>query len=161
MASANPGSVDGTANEPKLLLPFLAPLYALLVPLAWPIVRLGTGLIFAVHGWRKIVVGPGPFVDNFAKMGFASPSFLFYFLIFVEFVGGVCVALGFFTRFFAAAATIELAYITVFIYMPKAFAWNAPGGGYEYTLFWGLMFLAIWLRGGGPYSVDRLLKRQL
>jgi putative oxidoreductase len=54
-----------------------------------------------------------------------------------------------------------LAYITVFVYMPKAFAWNAPGGGYEYTLFWGLMFLAIWLRGGGPYSVDRLMKRQL
>jgi len=28
-------------------------------------------------------------------------------------------------------------------------------------LAWGLVLLAVALRGGGPYSIDRLLKREL
>ncbi|HEY7609468.1 MAG TPA: DoxX family protein [Alphaproteobacteria bacterium] len=122
-------------------------------------VRLGAGLILAVHGWRKILLRPATYVDAFAKMGFESPMRLFYFLILVEFVGGLAVAVGFFTRFFAAAAAIEMAYIMFALYLPNGFSWTARG--YEFVLLWGLVFVAIWLRGGGPYSVDRLLKRQL
>jgi putative oxidoreductase len=33
--------------------------------------------------------------------------------------------------------------------------------GYEYPLMWGLIMLAIALRGGGPYSIDRRLGREL
>jgi putative oxidoreductase len=42
--------------------------------------------------------------------------------------------------------------------LPK-FGWTAPG--YEYPLFWGLVMLAIALRGGGPYSADRMLGKEL
>jgi uncharacterized membrane protein YphA (DoxX/SURF4 family) len=31
----------------------------------------------------------------------------------------------------------------------------------EYPLFWGLILFAIALRGGGPYSLDRKLGREL
>jgi uncharacterized membrane protein YphA (DoxX/SURF4 family) len=34
-------------------------------------------------------------------------------------------------------------------------------GGYEYVLFLGIVMFAIALRGGGPYSVDRLIGREL
>ena len=34
-------------------------------------------------------------------------------------------------------------------------------GGFEYVLLWGLILLAIALRGGGPYSLDRRLGREL
>lgn len=160
MASA-PRAIDRTSDEPRLFLPFLAPLYGALAPLSWPIIRLGAGLTLAVHGWAKVVGSSERFIKVFGDMGFSSPAVLFWLLLIVEFVGGLCVAVGLFTRFFAAAATIEMAYITIYIYGPKAFAWNAPGGGWEYPLLWGLVFLAIWLRGGGPYSVDRLVKREL
>lgn len=43
-------------------------------------------------------------------------------------------------------------------YFP-AFGWTRPG--YEYPLMWGLVMLAIALRGGGPYSLDRAIGREL
>ena len=43
-------------------------------------------------------------------------------------------------------------------YLPK-FGWTDRG--YEYPLFWGLVMFAIALRGGGPYSVDRVIGREL
>jgi putative oxidoreductase len=78
-------------------------------------------------------------------------------LILIETLGGLCIALGLFTRFWAAAATIEMAVI-VYHHLPK-FGWAERG--YEYPLFWGLIMFAIALRGGGAYSLDRRLGREL
>ena len=41
-------------GEPRLLLPFLKPFYDRVVPLSWPLVRCGVGLILAYHGSGKI-----------------------------------------------------------------------------------------------------------
>jgi putative oxidoreductase len=76
----------------------------------------------------------------------------------VEFVGGIALILGLFTRFWAAAAAIELAIITV-IYWKTGFSWL--NRGYEYTLLWGWVCFAIALRGGGPYSLDRKIGTEL
>jgi putative oxidoreductase len=73
-----------------------------------------------------------------------------------EFVGGICIALGLFTRFFAAAAAIDLAIITFTVFWPRS-----GYTGSEYVFYWGLTLFAIALRGGGPYSLDRLLGREL
>jgi hypothetical protein len=35
------------------------------------------------------------------------------------------------------------------------------GGGYEYVLLIGAVCLVIAIRGGGPYSVDRLIGKEL
>ena len=69
-----------------------------------------------------------------------------------ETVGAVCVALGLFTRFFAASIAIELAMISV-QFFPNGYAWARHG--WEFVFLWGLVFFAIALRGGGPYSLDR------
>ena len=63
-----------------------------------------------------------------------------------------------FTRFWAAAAAIEMLIITC-IYWNTGFAWLQRG--YEYTLLWGLVCFAVALRGGGPYSLDRKIGMQL
>jgi len=91
------------------------------------------------------------------KRGIAPAEPLAVVLIILETVGGLCVALGLFTRFFAAAITIEMAVI-VYHHLPK-FGWGA--GGYEYPLMWGLLMFAIALRGGGPWSLDRKIGWQL
>jgi putative oxidoreductase len=44
------------------------------------------------------------------------------------------------------------------LYWPNGFSWLKRG--YEYTLMWGVLCFAIALRGGGPYSLDRLLRRE-
>jgi putative oxidoreductase len=59
---------------------------------------------------------------------------------------------------FAAAAAIELLIITA-IYWHNGFSWLRQG--YEYTLLWGWICFAIALRGGGPYSVDRAIGKEL
>ena len=81
------------------------------------------------------------------------------FLIFIEFAGGICIAAGLFTRFFAAAIAIEMGYLTFYYYWGNGFSWL--NRGYEYVLLWGLVMLAIALRGGGPYSLDRRIGREL
>ena len=56
------------------------------------------------------------------------------------------------------AAFGEESVITL-VYWKTGFAWTKRG--YEYTLMWGLICFAIALRGGGPYSLDRKLGREL
>ena len=140
-------------DKPGLLFPALRPLYAFLEPLSWPLVRMACGLILAVHGWGKISRGAEAMAPAFVKMGYEHPVALIYLLIFVEFFGGIAIAAGLFTRFFAAAVTIEMAVITFVHYFANGFSWL--NRGYEFTLLWGLVALAILLRGGGPYSLDR------
>jgi len=71
------------------------------------------------------------------------------------------IMLGLFTRFFAAAIAIEFALITFVAHWPNGFGWTNPRGGWEYPFLWGLIFVAIALRGGGPYSLDRKIGREL
>jgi len=146
-------------QQPRLIFPALRPLYVSLEPLSWPIVRLACGLILAVHGWGKISRGAEAMAPAFLKMGYEHPVALIYLLIFVEFFGGLAIAAGLFTRFFAAAVTIEMAVITFVHYLPNGFSWL--NRGYEFTLMWGLLALAILIRGGGPYSLDRRIGVEL
>jgi putative oxidoreductase len=45
------------------------------------------------------------------------------------------------------------------VHMPKGFA--AGQGGYEYVLLLGIVMFAIAMRGGGRYSLDRFIGREL
>jgi putative oxidoreductase len=145
--------------EPKLLLPFLKPFYGAVVPLSWLIVRVAVGWNLLVHGWGKLSAGPTEaFVKGYADIGFDSPLLWFWLSTTTETLCGIGIILGLFTRFFAAAAAIELLIITL-LYWKTGFAWTRRG--YEYPLMWGLISFAIALRGGGPYSLDRKIGREL
>lgn len=145
-------------RKPRLLLPALQPFYDRIIPLSWPLVRCATGLILAVHGWGKVSRGAEAFVPTFTKLGFEPALTVYWVLLVIEFFGGICIALGLFTRFWAAAVTIEMVVI-VNLYVPNGFAWL--NRGYEFVLLWGLVSLAIWIRGGGEYSLDRKLGVEL
>ena len=146
------------ATKPKLLFPGLRSFYDWAEPVSYLIIRLTAGLMLIPHGWPKLMAGIGPVAANaLTKRGIAPAEPLAVILIAIETLGGLCIALGLFTRFWAAAATIEMCVI-VYHHLPK-FGWTERG--YEYPLMWGLVMLAIALRGGGPYSLDRLLKKEL
>ncbi len=146
-------------REPKPLLPFLEPFYAAVIPLTWPLIRIAVGWNLIVHGWGKVLRGPAAQAINLTHDGFHQGVPLAVLLTIVEFVGGICIALGLLTRFFAAAVAIEMGVITFGLYWGNGFSWLHRG--YEYTLLWGLVTLAIALRGGGPYSLDRKIDREL
>src|SRR5258706_11778404 len=136
----------------RLLFPALRPLYVLLEPLSWPLIRCATGLILAVHGWGKIARGVEASAPAFVKLGYEHPFALVYLLILVEFFGGIAIAAGLFTRFFAAAVTIEMAVITFLHYLPNRF--SCLNRCQRVTLLWGMGALAILYRRCGSYSLD-------
>ena len=146
-------------REPQPVLPFLQPFYDAVIPLAWPLVRVAVGWDLIVHGWGKILRGPVQQAALLSRDGANFGVEFAIFLTFIELVGGICIALGLFTRFFAAAIAIEMAYLTFYHYWGNGFSWL--NRGYEYVLLWGLVTLAIALRGGGPWSLDRKIGREL
>jgi putative oxidoreductase len=146
-----------TAQQ-KLLFPQLQSFYQWVEPLTWPLIRITAGLMLIPHGWPKLMMGITATANMaLVKRGIAPAEPLAIALIAIETLGGLCIALGLFTRFWAAAATIEMSVI-VYHHLPK-FAWGQ--GGYEYPLMWGLVMFAIALRGGGPYSLDRRIGKEL
>jgi putative oxidoreductase len=102
--------------------------------------------------------GPAAYVKGFAEQGYDPAIAWVWGALAIEFVGGIALILGLFTRFWAAAAAIEMALIS-WGYWGNGFAWLQRG--YEYTLLWGLLCFAIALRGGGPYSIDRAIGKEL
>ena len=148
-----------TPEGQRLFIPALAPFYARVADLSWPITRLTMGGMLLAHGIPKWQAGAAAFATgSLARRGIEPSLPLAYAVIGIETIGAICIGLGLFTRFFAAAAAIHLLVVT-FIHMPQGFAWT--NRGYEYPLMWGLILFAIALRGGGPYSLDRKIGREL
>jgi putative oxidoreductase len=146
-------------REPRPLLPFLEPFYRAVLPLTWPLVRIAIGWNLAVHGWGKVLRGPAQQAAMLAHDGYDFGPKLAVLLIFIELVGGVCIILGLFTRFFAAAVALEMGLLTFDHYWVHGFSWLRQG--YEYVLMWGIVSFAVALRGGGPYSLDRKIGVEL
>ena len=142
------------ASEPKLLFPGLADFYATAADISYVLVRVAIGSL-VYHGSLKVLGGVTPVAASMTKLGFVPGLAFAYAAIFLETVGAVCVVLGLFTRFFAAALAIEMALIAFVVLMPQGFA------RMELTLTWGIIFFGIALRGGGPYSLDRAIGKEL
>src|SRR5437879_1971983 len=73
-------------------------------------IRLGVAFTFILHGYPKLFgpkPGPKGFAGYLGSMGFPSPLFFAYAAGITEFVGGVCILLGFLTRFWALVGAIE------------------------------------------------------
>lgn len=79
--------------------------------------------------------------------------------IFFEVVGGLCLIFGLFTRFFAAALAVEVLIAMIVVHIANGFSIRA--NGYEYVLLLGVVLFAIAIRGGGPYSIDRMIGKEL
>ena len=147
------------SSETKLIYSGLAGFYASMFPLAATLVRVVVGIMFVMHVWGKFNVGPAAIATNFGKSGLPMPDLFAYAAMFLESVGGVCLIIGLFTRFFAAALAIEMGIALLFVHLPKGY--SAGAGGYEYVLLIGVVLLAIAMRGGGPYSVDAKIGKEL
>jgi uncharacterized membrane protein YphA (DoxX/SURF4 family) len=101
-------------TEPRPLIPALAPLYAHTPDISLLIVRVTAGLMLLPHGIPKVFTqGVAAFAAaGLAKRGIERSLPLAYVVACLETIGGLCIALGLFTRFFAVAVAIEMAVIT-------------------------------------------------
>ena len=147
-------------GETKLVFPDLADFYVSWREIAYTLVRVITGYILFMHGWAKIT-GPGHagVSGMMAKNNLVPGGAFAGAAMFLETVGALCIIIGLFTRFFAAAIAIEMAIAFLVVHMSKGFA--VGQGGFEYVLLLGVVLFAIAIRGGGPYSVDRMIGKEL
>jgi putative oxidoreductase len=145
------------------MIPALAPFYDNVRDFSWLLVRCTAGGFLLIHGIQKLTGNSiAAFAANsLARRGIEPSVPLAYAVFFLETVGALCIMFGLFTRFFAAAIGIQFLIIIFIAHWAPGFPWNRPGGGWEYPAFWGLIIVAIGLRGGGPYSLDRKLGREL
>ncbi|MCC6887235.1 MAG: DoxX family protein [Hyphomicrobiales bacterium] len=152
-------SYKDIGREPAPLIGGLGNVYESIGALHWPLIRATAGVILFTHGWPKLMAGvQAVAAGTLAKRGIEPAVPLAYALIFLETVGAICITLGLLTRPFAVALVIEFLVI-VYHPIPNGYAW--VNRGWEYPLLWGLIFLAIAIRGGGPYSVDRAIGREV
>lgn len=144
--------------------------------LALLILRLSGLLLAAGHGWSKIAslaTGNGDWVVGMASgLGFPAPTLFAWALAIAEFVGGVCVALGLFTRPFAflgVCAMFTASFLRHRALMHFA-AWLGLShptaeqvratGDPERALLFLIINVTILILGPGGYSLDRWLSRR-
>jgi putative oxidoreductase len=147
------------AGEQKLIFPGLAGFYATWGEIAYALLRVVIGYILFMHGWQKFKTGITGIAGFMNKSGLVPGELFAGAAVFLETVGALCIIVGLFTRFFAAAIAIELGIAFLAVHMSKGFAANQ--GGFEYVLLLGIVMLAIAIRGGGPYSLDRVIGKEL
>lgn len=147
-------------NEPRLIFPGLAGFYASMAPITDLLIRIVLGVMFLMHVWGKFNAGAARIATGFGNnYGLPMPELFAYLAMGLELVGGACLIVGLFTRFFASALAVEMGIAFLFAHLPKGYA--AGAGGYEYVLLIGVCLLMIAMRGGGAYSIDAKIGKEL
>lgn len=148
-----------TVDRRRLIVPGMAGLYEKLSPYSYAIIRFSTGAIMVPHGVQKLVYGTAVnTAQGMATKGFPFPLPLAYFVGFVELFVAAALALGLFTRLAAAMLAVEMVVIIIWFTGPNGYFWGLQG--YEFSLLWLLLFVAIFFRGGGRYSADHYLRKE-
>jgi uncharacterized membrane protein YphA (DoxX/SURF4 family) len=129
--------------------------------IAWLLFRFYIGFTIAIGaGWPKMneLSAPGWFVKQVSEIGFTFPSPEFWAAMasWGEFVGGLCIAIGFFTRFSALQLAFQF-FVVSFIWYDNPMP--MLGMYYQQLLFW--CFVVIMFAGSGKYAVDEwIMKRK-
>lgn len=151
---------------PRLLIPPLGAFYASAGPLAYALLRIAFGLTIVTHGVPKLLgIAHGSMADplgssarmiaNVLKLPFAPQLAMFVGVL--ESFGGIAVAFGLATRVVAPILAVQILFISVAL--GPTYSW--VDRGMEYPLMLGFVALLISIHGGGVYSIDRRIGREL
>ncbi len=116
------------------------------------LVRVSTGLIFAVHGYQKFAGGIAGVAGYFAKLGIPAPGVMAPLVATLELAGGVLLVVGLVTRWAGLLLALEMI-VTGFLVQIPARGWNASD--LDRSLL--AAALALFLAGPGRAAVDALL----
>jgi putative oxidoreductase len=120
-----------------------------LQPFALLVLRLALGAIMIAHGYKKVFGGFHGHQQFVGSLGI--PGWMAYLSTATEFVGGIAIVLGLFTRFVALAFLIEMAIVIVKVHWKSGLTGQ---GGYEFPLALAAIAFALMCYGGGPYGFN-------
>ena len=122
------------------------------------VLRVVLAAVFITHGYAKVFgMGFSGVTGMFSKMGVPLPMIMAPIVALVEFLGGIALLLGAFTR--AAAFLIACDMLGAIILVHAKNGYAAPKGVEAVLGNFG-MAVAIALLGAGAYSLDALLSRR-
>lgn len=147
------------SDTPRFIIPALGPLYSALAPITEPLIRIVAGGSLAIHGY-PILFGNTAGVATFLQStGFENGLFWAYVVGAVEFFCGIWLALGFLTRLVAIPFIVFLLVSIVSYHWQFGFHWE--NRGFEYPLFWSIVVFHFLVHGGGRWSLDALIGREI
>ncbi|MEN6371532.1 MAG: DoxX family protein [Armatimonadota bacterium] len=122
------------------------------------VIRLVLGIIFMAHGAQKLfglfggggISGTTQFMQS---LSIPLPAFSAWIVALVEFLGGLFLVIGLFTRIVSVLIIIDMVVAVALIHGRKGFF--AGGGGFEYNLALIAMALSLVLSGPGAFALYR------
>ena len=125
-----------------------------LAPIGLTTLRVVVGVIMAVHGWMKLQDFEG-WARNVEAMGLPAPELMAPLAIAGELGGGVLLVLGALTPLAALGVLVSMLVAVFVVHLDQGLL--AKNGGFEYPMTLAAAAFFLMLRGGGPFTVDRLL----
>lgn len=125
------------------------------INLALTLLRIIAGLLFMQHGAQKLFGLFGGLGGNGASAPFLQ---LMWFAGVMEFLGGLCILLGLFTRPVAFLLSGEMAVAYFMGHAPRGF-WPILNHG-ELAVLFCFIFLFLAVAGGGQFTLDKLIYRK-
>ena len=114
------------------------------------LLRVVLGAIFVAHGFQKISSDMREFTHTVGHLGFPMPVLFAWAAALSEFLGGICVLVGLFTRWAALAIAVVMTVAVTQVHLHQGLL-----QGYEYPLALLAIAIAIVLTGAGPASLDK------
>jgi putative oxidoreductase len=145
------------AATSRLMVPGFAGVYRIFAPWTELLIRVVAGVSFVPHGYPKLL-NPAVSAQFFADNGF-RPAMLWAIVVgCTEVFGGLCLALGLFTRVACVPILIFLL-AAIGHHWPNGFSWIEEG--FEYPLFWAVVVFHFLINGGGRHSADAIIGREV
>ncbi len=128
------------------------------------IARIALGIVILPHGLQKLLgmfggMGFPGTIDFFVQNGI--PSIIAFLIIIGESFGAAGLIIGFLSRLCAFAISIIMLGAVLMVHAPNGFFMNWSGSqqgeGFEYHLLALGLGLVVLIKGGGIWSVDKLL----
>jgi putative oxidoreductase len=122
---------------------------------AFTLFRVVVGVIMAAHGLQK-AMDPSAFQHHLVQMGFPAPSVMTYLAIAGELFGGLGLVVGLLTPI--AAFGVAFTMLTAVLGVHLKHGLFAANGGFEYPLVLAMSGLWFMAAGGGPWSLDAIIR---
>ena len=156
-------AMSSTSSSSRYYIPALAGIYAKLDSLMLPLLRVTLGLILVPHGCQKLFgwfggAGFARFTQIFEGIGYKPGAFWVTVVALTELVGGLMLVFGLFTRF-AALAVVIFMINAVHFTSAKGCFWTQ--GGSEFSILLLVVALVFMIKGGGDYSIDKGMSKEL
>ena len=122
------------------------------------ILRIAVGLVFIAHGGQKLFqFGFAGVTGAFGQMGIPLPGITGPLVAIVEFLGGILLVVGLFTRIAAFLLAVNMLGAMLFVHLSAGYFLPA---GVEFALTLFLANIAILVMGPGALSLDHSIYRR-